>query len=475
MIKVLTDEQVEKIHEASLKILEKTGVRFDDRDARQRLLGAGAIAHPDRKDVIIFPRSVIEETLGKVPSEVSYFARNPEWNIRYDGEHTFPYAGGGDPKIIDLDTGMVRHSTFADVEHAARLGDALDNNHLASHVVIANDSPTGMVELRTMEAAMRNSAKVMSHHATSAETVDYMVKIWSCVAGGDEEFRKRPLFSLGSSPSSPLTYADHVCEVLIRSAELGVPFSVIPCPISGGTGPVTLGGSLALQNAETLAGLVLIQTVAPSLPTVYCGRVCFMDPRNGRDLWGVPEEGLVSAAIVQLAKRYNMVSDTCGTASDMTRWDLQMGFERMLTALVPMMAGTESISGIGGGWEAASSLEMMVVDNEVYGDIARIMRGVAIDDDTLGVDLIDEVGHMGNFLAKSHTMDYLRKGELRLSELWDKRTSESASREGFKPLIEAARDRVRIILKEHSPMPLDRDIEEDIGRIMKEAQKSLCG
>ena len=473
MIKVLTDEQVEKIHEASLKILEKTGVRFDNADARQRLLDAGAIAHPDRKDVVIFPRSVIEETVGKVPREVSYFARDPEWDIRYDGEHTFPYAGGGDPKVIDMDTGMVRHSTFTDVANAARLGDALDNNYLASHVVIANDSPPGMVELRTMEAAMRNSAKVMSHHATNAETVDYMVKIWSCVAGGEEEFRKRPLFSLGSSPSSPLTYADHVCDVLIRSAELGVPFSVIPCPISGGTGPVTLGGSLALQNAETLAGLALIQTVAPSLPTVYCGRVCFMDPRTGRDLWGIPEEGLVSAAIVQLAKRYNMVSDTCGTASDLTRWDLQMGFERMLTALVPMMAGTESISGIGGGWEAASSLEMMVVDNEVYGDIARIMKGVAIDDDRLGLDLIDEVGHMGNYLAKPHTMEYLRKGELRLCELWDKRTSESTHREGFESLIEAARDRAKEILKEHEPMPLDRDVDMDINLIMKEAQKTL--
>jgi len=473
MVKVLTDEQVEMIHEASLTVLERTGIRFDSTDARQRLVRAGAISHPVKKDVVTFPRSVVEATIKGIPREVTYFARDSDWDVKYDGEHAFPYSGGGDPKMMDINTGTVRPSTYADVEDAARLGDALENNHIASHLVIANDVPPEMIELRTMEAAMKNSAKVMSHHATSAETVENMVKMWSCVAGGEEEFRKRPLFSLASSPSSPLTYTNHVSEVLIRSAELGVPFSVIPCPISGGTGPVTLGGSLALQNAEALAGLVLIQTVAPSLPSVYCGRVCFMDPRTGRDLWGVPEEGLVSAAIVQLAKRYNMIADTCGMSSDITRWDLQIGFERMMTALVPMMAGAESISGIGGGWEGASSLEMMVIDNEVYDDIARIMKGITIDDDRLGLDLIDEVGHMGNFLAQHHTIDHLRKGELRLSQLWDKRPSGMASREGFKPLVEAARDRVKKILSEHSPMPLDKDVEKDIGRILKEAQKAL--
>jgi trimethylamine--corrinoid protein Co-methyltransferase len=474
MIRVLTDEQVESIHEASLEILRTTGVRFDSEDARRRLMDAGTEAHRDSRDVIVFPSDVVESALGKAPREFTYFARDRENDIHYDGEHCFPYAGGGDPKFIDLETGVVRPSVYADVEDAARLGDALDNNHFASHLVVPTDAPPRMIELRTMEAGMKNSSKVMSHHATSVDTLEYMVKMWSCVAGGDEELRKRPLFSLASSPSSPLTYAEHVCDVLIHSAELGVPFSVIPCPITGETGPVTLGGSLALQNAELLAGMVLIQSIAPKLPSVYCGRVCFMDPRTGRDLWGVPEEGLASAAMVQLARRYNMVADSCGMASDVTRWDIQLGFERMMTALLPMMAGTESISGIGSGWEGASSLEMMVIDNEVFEDLARIMRGVVIDDARLGLDVIDKVGHMGSFLAQPHTMTFLREGEFRVSSLWDKRTSERASRQGFRPLQEEARERARKILKEHQPTPLDRDVSRDVDAVLREAQKNLA-
>jgi trimethylamine--corrinoid protein Co-methyltransferase len=473
MVKVLTDEQVESIHEASLKILEATGLRFDSGDARQRLLEAGAISHPVRKDVITFPPSVVEAAIRRVPREVTYFARDPAMDIKYDGEHTFPYAVGGNPEMIDINTGAMRLSTYADVEDAARLGDALENCSHASHLVIANDVPPEMIELRTLEAVMRNSAKVVSHHATSGETVDYMVKMWSCVSGGEEEFRKKPLFSLGSSPVCPLTYPKHVCDVLIRSAELGVPFSVIPCPISGGTGPVTLAGSLALQNAETLAGLVLIQTVAPSLPSVYCGRVCFMDLRTGRDLWGVPEEGLVSAAMVQLAKRYKMVADACGTTSDATRWGIQMGSERMMAALVPMMAGAESISGIGDGWEGASSLEMMVIDNEIFDGISRTMRGFSADYGRSELDLGVELGHVGTLPARLQTADRLQKGEGRLSLLWDRRRSREASGEGLRPLLEAARDRAKKMLREHSPMPLDRDVEKDIGRILKDAQKAL--
>ena len=471
--KVLTDEQVDAIHEASLAILEKTGIRFDSEDARKRLLKVGASSHSTRKSVITFPRSLVEDAIRKVPKHGTYYARDPKQDVEYDGEHLFPYAGGGDPKILDLETGRSRLSTYVDVEMAARLGDALENNSYASSLVMANDFPSGMVVPKTMEATMRNSAKAVAGYAPNKETVDVLVKMWSCVSGGVEELRKRPIFSLSSSPSSPLTYGENNCDVLIRTLECGIPFSPVPCPICGETGPMTLSGSLAQQNAEILGGIVLMQTVDSSLPVVYLGRVCIMDPRSGRDLWGTPEAALVNVAIVQLAHKYGMISDASGMASDMTRWDMQMGFELMMTVLPPALAGAESLSGIGGGWEGASSLEMMVIGNEVFEDVFRIMRGIDVDDGRLAVGLIDKVGHMGNFLAQAHTMEHVRSEEVRISSLWDKRTSDRAAKEGFKPIQEAARNRVRSILKEHVPEPLDRDIERDVERVLRAAQKTL--
>jgi trimethylamine--corrinoid protein Co-methyltransferase len=471
--KVLSDEQVEAIHEASLDILERTGIRFDSENARKRLLKAGASSNSTRKGVITFPRKLVEAAIRKVPKHGKFYARDPKNDIEYDGEHLFPYAGGGDPKILDLETGRSRLSTYADVEMATRLGDALKNSSYASSLVMANDFPSGLVVPKTMEAMMRNSAKAVAGYAPNRETVDVLVKMWSCISGGVEELRKRPIFSLSSSPSSPLTYGENNCEVLIRSLEYGIPFCPVPCPICGETGPMTLSGSLAQQNAEILGGLVLMQTIDSTLPVVYSGRVCIMDPRSGRDLWGVPEEALGSVAIIQLARKYGMISDASGMASDMTRWDLQMGLELVMTVLPPALAGAEGLSGLGTGWEGASSLEMMVIGNEVFEDVSRLMRGFDVDDGRLAVDMIDKVGHMGNFLSQAHTMEHVRRGEVRISSLWDKRTSDRALKEGLKPLQEAAKDRVRSILKEHVPEPLDRDIERDIERVMKDAQKTL--
>lgn len=468
-LNVLTDDQIDMIHEASLRILERTGIRYDSEDARKRLLNAGAAAHPTRKGVITFPRAMVEESIRKITQRNVFPARDRRWDTEYDGEHLFPYAGGGDPQIIDLESCRPRPSTYEDVEMAARLGDALENNYLASSLVMANDVPPELLILRTMEATMKNSGKAASGYAPDRETVDFLVKMWACVSGGVEELRKRPLISLGGSPSSPLTFSDNNCDALLRSVEQGIPFTVIPCPICGETGPITLSGALAQQNAEQFGGIMLMQTITTDLPMVYSGRVCIMDPRTGRDLWGVPEEGLVSAALVQMARRYRMVSDTNGMSSDVTRWDMQMGFEQMMTVLMPALAGADRISGLGCGWEGASSLEMMVVNNEVFSDVARIVRGIRVDEGALAIDLIDKVGHMGNFLAEPHTMDNLRNGELRVSSLWDKRNSDRAARQGFKPIQDAAKDQVRRLLREHEPEPLDRDVVSMIDQVIKEA------
>lgn len=472
-IKVLSEPQLEMIHEATLSLLERTGIRVDSEGARSRFLRAGASLHDSRKSVVRFPRSLIEDAITRVPRRIVYHARDPEWDIEYDGEHMFPYAGGGDPKMIDLDTGRVRPSTYSDIETAVRLGESLEHCRLAANIVEPTDVPPELSSVKTVEAALRNSVKPVSSHAFNGPTVDFIARMGACIAGGEEEFRKRPIIQLAGSPSSPLTYSEHMCETLMRSAELGIPYSIVPCPICGATGPMTLSGSLAQQNAELLSGLVLLQSIDANLPTVYSGRVCVMDPRSGKDLWGIPEQCVATVAMVQLARRYRMVSDVCGMTSDVAGWGLQMGLERMMTVLFPVLAGAESMSGIGGGWEGASSLEAMVIDNEIMNDVARLVRGIEVDEARLGLDVIDNVGHMGNFLAQRHTMEYLRRGEYRASGLWDKRTSQAVAREGSRSLLDVARERVRTILKEQTPKPLERDVERALSQVVKEAQRTL--
>ncbi len=467
-LRVLADDQLESIHLASLSILEKTGARFDSPQAIKRLLEAGASLHPRRKGVVTFPPSLVEEAIRKVPPRATYHARDPAWDVNYDGEHMFPYAGNGDPKIIDTDTGLIRASTYADVAEAARLADALRHNHWGSGLVMANDAPPGMVVIKTMEAIMKNTVKTVSGYAPDVPTAEVLIDMWACVAGGIEELRKRPNFSMSGSPSSPLTFAEHNCDVMIRSVELGVPFTVVPCPIAGETGPITIAGSVALQNAEILAGLVLMQSVDPHLHTIYSGRVCAMDARSGRDLWGIPEEGLACVAMIQMARKYGMVGDSSGMCSDVTHFGMQMGQERALTAILPALAGAESVSGPGGGWEGGSNIDLMVIDNDFFQNLDKIMQAFPVDDECLALDLIDSVGHMGMFIGQLHTLLHFRE------ELEGKKSAMvRSSKDASIPLLALAKKRAEEILQEHTPVPLEPDVEREVDHLVRQAAKVL--
>lgn len=472
-LKVLTDDQVDAIHEASLRILEKTGVRFDSEDARKRLVKAGASEHPTRKNVLTFDRGMVEDAIKKIPRYGRYYARNPKNDLVFDGEHMYAHSLGGNPNILDLETGEYRMATLADVEKTTRVMDALPNCHSISTLVVATDVPPELLVIKTQEAMMKNSDKSMSSYAVNVETVDILAKMWACVVGGMEELRKRPLLDVYGSPSSPLTYDAHAADVMLRGAEYGAPVDIVPCPICGGTAPLTLAGGLAQQNAEVLAGVMLVQTVSTKLPMQYSARLSMMDLRNGFNVWGNPEMALASSAAVQLAHRYGMIADVYGVTSDVHGWGMQMGLERMITALVPALAGADHLSGMGGAWDNAASYESLVIDNEIYEDVFRVVRGVDVDEERLALDVIDKVGHMGNFLAQPHTMKYFRMGEVRHSNLYDKRTGEKVRKEGLRQLQLDAREAVKRILKEHQPNPLDRDVERELEKVVKEASKTL--
>lgn len=472
-LKVLTAGQVDAIHEASLRILERTGVRFDHEEARMRLVERGGVPHPERKNALTFPRAVVEEAIRKIPRYGSYCARDPKNDVTFDGEHTFTHALGGNPAILDLETGSIRPSTLRDVVEATRMQDALEHCHTAGPLVVATDVPAPIHVIKTMEAMLSNTTKSLSGYALRTAEVEILLRMGACVSGGAEAFRKRPIFTLYGSPSSPLTYEEHVCEVILLGASHGVPVDIVPCPIAGGTAPLSLAGGLSQQNAELLGGVLLLQSVDPEIPTQYSGRLSLLDLRSGKNLWGMPELGLISAATVQIAHRYHMTADVYGVTTDANGWDLQNGLERMVAALPPALAGADNLSGIGGAWENAGSLAMAVIDDEIYADVFRLIRGIQLDEDRLASDLIDKVGPMGNFLAQRHTMKYLREGEMRNSPLWDKRTMERAKTDGLRPIQDVARDRARRILKEHEPMPLDRDVQAELSRVVEDGCKAL--
>jgi trimethylamine--corrinoid protein Co-methyltransferase len=282
-----------------------------------------------------------------------------------------------------------------------------------------------------------------------------------------------PSVSLSVSPISPLTFPPGIVQAMAEVARQGLPFGALPCPSLGATAPMSLAGGLAQQNAEVLASIVLVQLLAPGLPVIYFGRLAVLNMHSGAPMWGNPEIGLAAAATVQIGHHYGLPVNVYGLAGNGYAVDIQDGYERALNALVPALAGADELSGVGemaGG--IFSSDVQMVIDNEIIGMVQRIRRGMAVDEDTLAVEVIAEVmDSTRNFLAEPHTVKYLRAGEVWQGRLGIHATGWEAWRDAGKPtVVERAQREAERILAAHQVPPLPEDQARALDEIMQAAR-----
>jgi trimethylamine--corrinoid protein Co-methyltransferase len=257
--------------------------------------------------------------------------------------------------------------------------------------------------------------------------------------------------TVGISPISPLTFPDDIVAAIIEVAKQGLILGPLPCPILGATSPMSIAGGLAQQNAEVLACLVLAQLVNPGLGMIYKGRLSVMDPRSGLSVWGNPEIGLVSAATVEIGHSYGLPVDVYGLSTNAHTVDIQNGYERAFNALLPVLAGADEISGVGemeGG--VNGSLAQIVIDDEILSSVGRLRRGFEVDQETLGLDVIDMVmDGSRNFLAEMHTVKYLRSGEILRVDLAQRDNWSQWESAGQPAIVEKAEERAQDLLASH--------------------------
>jgi len=294
------------------------------------------------------------------------------------------------------------------------------------------------------------------------------------VVGGEEELRKRPIITCSFSPTSPLKFSGDVVRVMVQGAKLDLPMAVLPCPMAGATSPVTLAGSLVQQNVETLAGLVMIQLVNAGTPFMYCPRVFPIDMQSGMTSSGI-EVGILSVGCVQIAKYYGFPSDVYGLDTTSKILDEQVAFEKGLNGILPALAGANMLSGAGsieGGITA--SYEQLVIDDEIFGMIFRAVKGIDVDEERLAVDVIAKVAREeSNFLQQVHTLKHFRQ-EQYFPKLSDRSSRSRWQEMGSKSVVEVAREKVKKILAEHQPLPLDKDVVQEIEKILKKATRTLA-
>jgi len=304
-LNVLTDDELDDIHLATLEVLQKTGVFVGTDEAMEVFDGGGAIIDP-KKRVVKIPPHVVEDAIRSAPSTFIAAGRTPKNDVVLERNRVSFTNFGEGIKIVDLYNGEYRDTTKEDVANAARLIDYLGNLDTYERIMVSHDVPQETVALHNAEASLTNTGK---HHwlgPVNGYCARKIVEMLSAIVGGKDKLRERPLLTFSTCPGSPLNLPRELCEIVMEGARSGLGVLVISMAMAGGSSPVTLAGTLVVHNAEVLSGIVLNQLTCKGSPVVYGSSTCPMDLWRTTAPVGSPELGMISAAVGRLAQKYSL-------------------------------------------------------------------------------------------------------------------------------------------------------------------------
>ncbi len=464
--RILSEADLQRIHWGTLHILETVGVQVNSEASRQLLKANGAEVD-DRTRIVKFPTHLVEEALAKKSTSITLAGRDPKYDARLDRDHSYITANGNGAVTIDFETGERRPSTKKDVAETSRIIDYLPNVHIHWPMVSSMDQHPSTVHLHDLDASLNHPQKhVMYETGVTLKDAKALTEMGYIAAGGEKEFRRRPLTSCLQCTFAPLQLDAGVMDASLYFAEAGVPLVFFGMPQPGATGPATLVGSLVVGNAEVLAALTIVQLHAPGAAVIYGMGNAPLDMKTAVRSGGSPEHALSSAMATELAHWYKMPS--CVGVSATAKVPGDQAVLEYYTGLVgPLLAGADLMCGIGLLEDSATlHYEQLVVDDEIAGAIARLIRGEWADDDTLALDVIQKVGPGKNFLAQRHTMAHL-KTEHFMPTLIDRRAYDSWAADGSKTLVDRARERTKWILANYMVPPLDADVQQRLRAVIE--------
>jgi len=464
-ISFLSQEELNDIHSASVKILEKTGIKVMSHKALDILKKAGAKVDYEANHATI-PGALVGEALKRVPKTITYGARNSENDFVLDKQTPHFTTTGMPAFVLDGETGERRSSVTADLACFTRIADYLKNVHSVWPMIVTTDVPGPLQCLMEFITIARNTTKHLEHEALTALDAQYQVEIATAIVGSKEQLKKKPINSAVQCVFSPLTYEKGLIEGSIEYGKAGVPVVVMPMPLAGTTGPVTPAGTMALNNAEFLGNLVILELANPGAPVLYSPGVGVSNFKTGYHRWA-PEASLMHLGLTQLARYYELPSEVGVMGGGSKLLDAQAGYQKAISIIAALLMTPDIALGVG-GLGGCISAETLIIDNEIIDYALRYLLGLEIDDETLAVDVIDKVGPGGNFLGEKHTLQYFREGWV--PEISDMDTFEVWQRKGSKAIAEVAKEKTKEILATHKVAPLPEDVEKEIARVLKRAE-----
>ena len=470
-LKLFTKRQIGDVHNATLELLERTGVVFQHSQALKVLEESGAyVDHKTQR--VKFPTYLVEEAISKAPSRVSIYARNPKKTMRFERGRVHFSPACTPIFTYDLETRERRPSTLKDFENITRLMDYLERVDEGFGSVYPQDVPEKTVHAHMMLAQAKNTTKCVRGLPQGAIVARDCINMISLVAGSDEELRRKPMLLCIVNSVSPLQWDMKNTGGALEYARMRQPVALTPEVMAGATGPVTLAGTMVQHNAEVLSMLTVMQLMYPGTPVIYGAASSITDMKTSMLRLGAPEDGLMHVGFAQLAQHYNLPTRGAAGVSDSKALDLQAGYETTFNLLLAVLAGFNFITYALGSidFSLSVSYDKILTDHDLLGMVERLVKGVDVSDETLALDVIDAVGPGGHYLAHKHTRDYHAKQHF-IPQLLDTESYDGWAKAGSKELRDKAREEVKKILREHQPPALDKDLQKRLEGYVAEVER----
>jgi len=465
----LDRNEVELIHEASIKSLREIGVRIHSNPVLSMMEEAGADV--DHKGMIAkVPEDMVKDSLQKAPKKIKLYARDPKHDLEIPVED-FPFTATNGLAVFinDLETGVKRSSTRDDLASFTRLGDALDPVDYLWTSLTATDVSNLTHGAHEIWVTLQNTVKhVQGVTVQSALDAQKQIELASLIAGGKEELRKRPIISIISCPIAPLSFERGAIEAQVEFAKAGIPVLSMSMSLGGLSTPVTIASMLVNINTENLASLVINQVANPGAPHIYTSESTPIDMKSGSINYAAPEVPLISAGAGQMAKRYGLPCMVGGWGSNGgENPGMQVSFCELMSGTLGCLTGNDLAAGMGSVDVAKGvSYEQLVIDAYLWEEFRAFMRRFEITEESFALDVVKEVGHGNSFLTHPHTAKNFRKSLF----FWDPKKLKMQATLSRK-MVPEAKAIAKTLLKEHEVPAIDSDMLSRGDEILREYEK----
>ncbi len=467
--KPLSETDVELIHGAVLDVLEKIGLANAIPSCIELITGAGGTYSDEGR--LLFPRSLIEDTIANAARDITLFGQDPKHDMLLSGTRVHFGTAGAAVHLVDCETREYRESTLADLYDIACIVDAMEHIHFYQRSLVPRDMVSSMdMDINTTYACASGTSKHIGLSFIKSENAQAGLSMLHTIAGSEQKWRERPFASLSCCfVVPPLRFAEDACHVMETCVRGGMPILLLAAGQAGATSPASLAGAVVQEVAEVLAGLVYVNLLAPKHPAIFGTWPFVSDLRTGAMSGGSGEQAVLMAACGQMGRHYDLPTGIAAGMADSKLPDAQSGYEKGYTNTLAGHCGANLVYESAGMLASllGTSFEGYVIDNDMLGAINRTVRGIEVNADSLSIEAMRDVCIDGpvHYLGHDQTLDLMKRDYV-YPEVGDRLSPKDWVEQGSTDVLQRAKAKVEEILGGDRPSHIPDDVDAKIRELL---------